>query len=187
MAKVTGPLFSVSASGKIADSIVFFGWKGVNVVRQWLVPANPKSELQGNQRTMLGGTGKAVGKIQPEKAFAQQLIDLSLIPGGQTKQSYIVKYILTNYLTNATTYAEQLALCTGHTAYTSFEGLATALDVADFSLAYDDIATYDKALGMYLIAKTAIALGFTGAPYTTPLTEWITTHVYSMGKDFTSA
>lgn len=187
MAKVTGPLFSVSASGKIADSIVFFGWKGTNVVRQWLKPANPMSEGQGDRRIMLGGTGKAVGKIQPEMSFANQLITLGVIPNGQTKQSYIVKYILTNYLTNATTYAQQLALCTGHTAYTSFGGLATLLTIPEFDLAYATVAPYDKALGLYLIAKAAIALGLTGAPYTTALTGWTAAHVYSMGKDFTGA
>ena len=36
---------SMSASGKIADAIVYFTWKGRNVVRQWLVPANPQSTI----------------------------------------------------------------------------------------------------------------------------------------------
>jgi len=185
MAKVTGPLMSISASGKIADSIVFFAWKGLNVVRQWIVPANKMSADQGNFRTMLGGTGKAVGKISSAGEIAAQLVSGNMIPGGQTKQSYIVKYILTNYLYNATVFASELALCTGHTAYTSFGGLATALTIVDFSLPYDTIATYDKALGLYLIAKTGIALGLTGTPWTTALTAWTTAHVYSMGKDMT--
>ena len=93
MAKVTGPLYSMSASGKLADAMVYFGWKGINVVRGWVKPANPQSEGQGDQRIMVGGTGRAVGEIKPAKVFAQQLIDLALIPGGQTKQSFLVKYI----------------------------------------------------------------------------------------------
>jgi len=32
MAKVSGPLQSLSASGKLADCIVFFTWKG------WILP-----------------------------------------------------------------------------------------------------------------------------------------------------
>lgn len=187
MAKVTGPLMSISASGKIADSIVFFGWKGHQCVRQWLKPANPQTAAQGDQRIMLGGSGKAAGKVQPEKDFAQQLIDLSLIPSGQTKQSYLVKYILDNFLTNATTYASELAACTGHTAYTSFGGLADLLVVAETDLDYAAVAPFDKALGLYLLAKASIALSFVGAPYTTALTAWTTAHVYSMGKDFTGA
>jgi len=70
MAKVTGPLFSMSASGKIGDSMVFFGWKGVNVVRQWLKPANPKSSGQGDARIIMGGTGRAVGMVKADMAFS---------------------------------------------------------------------------------------------------------------------
>lgn len=176
---------SISASGKLADSIVFFGWKGLNVVRQWLVPANPQSASQGNYRTMLAGTGKAVGKIETDSEIAAQLISQDLIPAGQTKQSYLVQYILTNYLTNPTTFASQLALATGHTAWTSFQALADDLTIVNFSLAYDTIATYDKGFGLYLIAKAGIALGLTGAPWTTALTSWTISHVYSMGKDMT--
>lgn len=40
MAKVTGPLFSLDASGKFADSLVFMKWKGINTVRQYTKPAN---------------------------------------------------------------------------------------------------------------------------------------------------
>ena len=104
MAKCTGPLYSLSASGKLADAMVYFNWKGINVVREWLKPSNPQSATQGNQRCILGGTGRAAGKILPRpgfatvSAFAQQLIDLKLIPGGQTKQSFLVKYILDHYV-----------------------------------------------------------------------------------------
>ena len=187
MAKVTGPLFSMSASGKIGDAMVFFGWKGINVVRGFVIPSNPQSAGQGDQRIMVGGTGRAIGKVQKESAFHQQLIDLGLIPAGQTKQSYLVKYILTNYLTNATTYAAQLALLTGHTAYTSFGALATSLTIVEFDLDYATNAPYDKALGLYLAAKAAIALNFTGTPYSVALTSWTSTQVVLMGADFTGA
>jgi len=40
LAKVTGPLFSLDASGKFADSLVFMKWKGINTVRQYTKPAN---------------------------------------------------------------------------------------------------------------------------------------------------
>lgn len=185
MAKVTGPLYSMSASGKLADAMVFFGWKGVNVVRGWVKPSNPQSASQGDQRIILGGTGRSVGEIKPEKAFAQQLIDLGLIPGGQTKQSYLVKYIIDHYLSNATNYNTQLAACTGHTAYTSFQSAADDLGIVEFDLDYATIAAYNKALGLYLIAKTAIALGFIGAPYTTALSSWTKTQIDAMIGDFT--
>ena len=187
MAKVTGPLYSMSASGKIGDALVFFGWKGINVVRGFVIPSNPQSAAQGDQRIVMGGTGRAVGEIKPGKAFAQQLIDLSLIPGGQTKQSYLVKYIIDHYINNATTYAAQLALITGHTAYTSFGALADTLGIVEFDLDYATNAPFDKALGLYLIAKTSIALGFTGTPYDIALTSWTATEIDEMGADFTAA
>lgn len=50
MAKVTGPLFSLSASGQIAKSLVYMTWKGIQDVRKYVIPANPKSALQIVQR-----------------------------------------------------------------------------------------------------------------------------------------
>lgn len=185
MAKVSGPLYSMSASGKIGNAMVFFAWKGVNVVREWLKPANPKSADQGNQRIYLGGTGRAVGAIVPDKSFHAQLLALDLIPTGQTKQSFLVKYIIDHYLTTTTAYAAQLALLTGHTAYTSWQSAADDLSIVEFDLSYATVAPYNKALGLYLIAKAAIALGFTGAPYTDALSAWTKTDIDAMIADFT--
>ena len=50
MAKLKGPLFSLSASGKLADTLVFLGWKGLNNVRSYVIPANPKTDPQTLQR-----------------------------------------------------------------------------------------------------------------------------------------
>ena len=50
MAKVTAPLFSFGASGKLADALVYFPFKGLNVVRSYVVPANPNSAAQQVQR-----------------------------------------------------------------------------------------------------------------------------------------
>lgn len=46
MAKVTGPLFSLDASGKFADSLVFSKWKGINTVRQYAQPTNANTTRQ---------------------------------------------------------------------------------------------------------------------------------------------
>ena len=187
MAKVTGPLMSMSASGKIADAIVFFSWKGVNVVRQWLKPANPQSTGQGDRRIMIGGTGRSVGKIQPETVFATQLADLGLVIAPQTKQSYLVKYILDHFITGSTSYLAELSACTNHTCYDSFGLAADALDIIEFDLDYATIAPYDKALGLYLIARAAIALNFTGTPYTDNITVWTDAGINDMIADFTTA
>ncbi len=186
MAKVTGPLYSISASGKIANSMVFFPWKGLAVVRSWVIPANPQTGTQGNTRIILGGTGRGVGQVDAGMQFAQQLIDLNLIPSGQTKQSFLVKYIIDHDLYDATAYAAALAALTGHAVYTTWGALATTLGIVEFDLPYATIAPYDKALGLYLLAKSAIALGFTGAPYTTALASWTATQITAFGADLTS-
>ncbi len=53
MARVTGPLMSVDASGTIAKSVVFSKWKGRNYTRRWATPSNPKSAKQTAVRSML--------------------------------------------------------------------------------------------------------------------------------------
>lgn len=50
MAKLKAPLLSLGAAGAIGKSLVFFPWKGLDVVREYVVPANPKSTAQGIQR-----------------------------------------------------------------------------------------------------------------------------------------
>lgn len=50
MARVTGPLFSLSARGTIGDCITYSVWKGIEYVRQWFTPHNPQSAAQTNIR-----------------------------------------------------------------------------------------------------------------------------------------
>lgn len=186
MVKVTGPMHSDDAVNAFGKVMVFFKIKGQNIVRKYVIPTNKMSDTQGDQRVMLGGSGKAVGKIQAGFAFAQQLIDLGLVTGVDSKQSYLVSYILNNYLTDATAFATQLGLFTAHTASLAFGTMATALNIVDFQLPYGTIATYDKGLGLYLIAKSSIALNFSGAPYTENITTWTAGDVNAMVNDFTS-
>jgi hypothetical protein len=51
MAKLKAPLFSLGATQKLGDALVFFPWKGLNCVRTWVVPTNPKTTAQNTQRS----------------------------------------------------------------------------------------------------------------------------------------
>jgi len=53
MARTTAPLFSMSASGTLNDSIVFSNWKGRSYVRSHVIPHNPKSAAQTGIRAMM--------------------------------------------------------------------------------------------------------------------------------------
>jgi len=59
-AKLTGPLMSIDARGKLADAMVFMGWKGIKTVRQWVKPANPNT---AGQQTIRGYFTSAVDKF----------------------------------------------------------------------------------------------------------------------------
>lgn len=50
MGVLKAPLFSFAASGKLADSLVFMKWKGLNTVRKYVIPTNPNSAAQVTQR-----------------------------------------------------------------------------------------------------------------------------------------
>ncbi|GAH91485.1 unnamed protein product, partial [marine sediment metagenome] len=50
MAKLKAPLMSLGASGQLAKTLVFFPWKGISAVREYVIPANPDTQLQKDQR-----------------------------------------------------------------------------------------------------------------------------------------
>ncbi len=72
MAKLTGPLFSLGASGQIAKTLVYFGWKGLNVVRGHVVPSNPRTTGQVTQR---GYLTTAVSNIHTQQALFPNGLD----------------------------------------------------------------------------------------------------------------
>ncbi|HUT14399.1 MAG TPA: hypothetical protein VMY42_28190 [Thermoguttaceae bacterium] len=59
MARVTGPLFSLDASGQVGKSIVFAKWKGRNYTRKLVIPENPKSAKQTGVRSMMAFLAQA--------------------------------------------------------------------------------------------------------------------------------
>lgn len=179
MAKVTGPLMSMTASGKIGDAIVFAAWKGVAYVRQFVIPANPQSTSQGDQRIVVGGTGRACGKVGVTSPFNVKLGLKGVIPAGQSKQSYLVKYILTHYLDTMTKYSAELAAVTAYSGITSFNAGANTLGITAFDLDYAMVGQYSKALGITLLYKTQQALGFTGSAYTPTLATMTATKVHA--------
>lgn len=50
MAKPRAPLFGFGASGQLGKAIVYGSWKGIDVAREYVVPANPNSAAQSTQR-----------------------------------------------------------------------------------------------------------------------------------------
>lgn len=53
MARTTGPLLSMDASGSVGNALTFGKWKGRNYVRRWAVPSNPRSTGQVSIRSAM--------------------------------------------------------------------------------------------------------------------------------------
>lgn len=64
MGKVKAPLLSLGASGQIGKTLVYFNWKGINVVREYVVPSNPKTTAQETQRAYITAAVAAIHAAQ---------------------------------------------------------------------------------------------------------------------------
>lgn len=72
MAKLKAPLLSMGASGAIGKTMVFFNWKGIDAVREYVIPSNPKTTAQNTQRGYLIA---AVDAIHAAQAAAANPLD----------------------------------------------------------------------------------------------------------------
>ena len=64
MAKPRAPLLSFGASGSIAKTITFASWRGVNYVRERVIPQNPKSVQQTVTRDIFNWLSQ-IWKLSP--------------------------------------------------------------------------------------------------------------------------
>lgn len=189
MAKVQGPLFSIEASGKLSDALVFFPWKGRHVVREWVKPANKMSALQGDIRLALGALGRGCSPIHTTSVVA---VDVRLfMKPGNTWVAEIVQYMIDNVVTTGTLWDALVTEAEAHTAVADFTAEAEALNLHEFDIAYKgaaDLAAPGTIL--YLIAKCLTnwellgTKGFQRTPYTTVLASWDLAKIQEMVAEF---
>ncbi len=77
MAKLKAPLLSFGASGAIAKAVVYFPWKGLNVAREYVIPANPKTTLQTTQRGYLTAAVDGIHTAQAD--LTNPLIEADIV------------------------------------------------------------------------------------------------------------
>lgn len=100
MAKVTGALFSMDASGGFAGALVFGKWKGRQTVRQLVTPANPRSQGQEDSRNEIrvSGAGQHFANITTMKGAGRPKTDKELLiadaPPGQAWNGNLVNSII---------------------------------------------------------------------------------------------
>ena len=75
MAKLKAPLMSLGAAGALAKTLVFFPWKGINAVREYVIPANPKTALQTTQRGYLTAMVALIHTAQADATNPLKSID----------------------------------------------------------------------------------------------------------------
>lgn len=133
MAKVLAPLFSNSASGALAQALVFFPWKGLNCVRKYVVPTNPNSTAQqairDKMRLAVAGVHTsmlaAAHPLDSEDRSAYALLG-SLKPTPRTWFNSIVKQIVDQLVDSKYWYILSDMHCTPGVDQLSVAGWVTA-------------------------------------------------------------
>ncbi len=109
MAKVSGPLFSMEASGKFAGNLVFGKWKGRPVVRQLVTPSNPRSAGQEDARNRMRVSGSvqkfvnANTQINANLTLTDKAEISAIAPSGYAWNGFLVDNIIGAGALNITT------------------------------------------------------------------------------------
>jgi len=162
MAKVTGPLMSLDASGTVGNTITFSKWNGKNYVRHRVIPQNRKTDAQASSRTFVGGTGYALSFVmtvaKDSVNHVGSLFYQSAVMAAPAGQSWIsnamTKILGTNFGTieaNVTSYG---VLDGTHKGY--WDTNAGLAGLADFNLSYGAQSPLAKGNLLYCLAKFAV-------------------------------
>lgn len=96
MAKTTGPLMSLDASGSFGGTLVFSKWKGRGYVRQLVTPANPHAAGQETARNSIRTAGSAQKwangntQVHASNTLNDKLELIAVTPAGQAWNGFLV-------------------------------------------------------------------------------------------------
>lgn len=189
MAKTILPLLSGEASGKLANAMVFFNWKGLNVVRKWTIPANPRETLQKQVRTKFAAMGKNILAMATKPATEGKIVGLikAKAPADIIWNAHFVKQTL-EYIKSATNWTAIKSAQTGATAALQFVTSAADLGMVEIATGVAYSEAVSAALQLYLGAYAAYVLGLSGTTnYGTDPAAWLTATVTAFAKDYTTA
>jgi len=158
VAKLKAPLLSLGASGAIGKAIVYFPWKGLDCVREYVVPTNPDTDPQKTQRGYLKAAVDAIHAALGLAAYPLNEADItayslwgSCYPTPRTWFNQAVKNWVDGYVA-----ANEGAVFRSGQAV---EG-DTTLDVTVFSTKIDGSAI---TAGKFFWGKSKTALVHSGA------------------------
>lgn len=180
MAKVSGPLFSMEASGSYGGAIVFAKWKGRQYSRQLVIPANPNSADQETVRNRLRVTGavqrwvNTTALIESGQTVTDKQRLTAATPGGYAWNGFLVDSIIgkggLDYQAAETAYA---ALAAGEkTAWnTAAIALSPAMSAVYQTMAGGTAGTPKTAGEVFFIYRYGLSkIGLASTPGATPPT-----------------
>ena len=99
MARVTGPLMSMEASGTIGKTLTFANWVGRQYVRRWTRPSNPQTADQMEQRNAFSVIGVGVSwankclQVNSSTTETDEVAFREKTPSGMRWNGYIQKVL----------------------------------------------------------------------------------------------
>jgi hypothetical protein len=182
MAKVLGPLLSLSARQTFAKTLTFSNWKGVATVRLKSQPSNPATTSQQTNRAYLAAGGKVAKATDPEEALATYL--RTVTPAQQSYISYFVQQCMGS--NNATVSAALTAynLPANATVKGYFDDAASQAGVQPVNIgseSYEQITAGGVLAIAYFGAQAA---GYSGA--TKAFADLAEADVFQFTEDMTS-
>jgi len=150
VAKLKGPLFSLGASGQLGKSLVFFPWKGLDVVREFVIPSNPKTTGQNLQRGYLKAAVTAIHTAQAQAGHPLNEADVS----AYALWASVVQAATTWFNQAVRNYIDQLIA--GDTPKLYTEGTTLALAASIKPQLFDDTTTTTAGNFKYGTSRTAL-------------------------------
>lgn len=150
MAKLKAPLFSFGASGKLADALVFLPWKGLNCVREYVVPANPKSDDQVVQRGNLSIMVAAIHASQVRATWPLVTRDQAALSALASK----LGIIMTWFNMAVKLGLDGLRLADGYTIYSRGIEISTAHDDCRLWVSITDNGVLQVANGKFYLGTS---------------------------------
>lgn len=156
MAKVTGPLFSIGARNKFASALVYFPWKGLNIVRELVKPAQPREPAVMNVRIKMKALGKVSNAFYNGSALADAIREKT--PSGSVWNADWIGVAIKQFQNTDAKYDALETEFDAHLAKADFTTCASGLGLVDEVLCVegkcaDHPATYVAGLTIYSLAK----------------------------------
>ena len=144
---------SLGASQKLGDALVFFNWKGLNVVREYIIPANPRTALQTTQRGYLTNIVTRIHAAQAAATHALNSTDVS----AYALWASVVRAATTWFNQAVKNGVDQQVASKGYTAYRG-GAVTPGVDELTFTVYSDQIDAGHITAGTFYYGTSKTAL-----------------------------